>query len=66
VICNLHTGEQERVYNDIAVNVSHGKYAKCTDVITALSKIYPNDQKFKDSFADKEMKTSNAGNKKIV
>ena len=66
VICNLHTGDQERVYNDIAVNVSNGKYSKCTDVIKALLKIYPNDQQFKDAFSDKEMKTSNARNKKIV
>ena len=66
VICNLHTGEQERVYNDIAVNVANGKYTKCSDVIKALLKIYPTDQQFKDSFSDKEMKTSNARNKKIV
>jgi hypothetical protein len=66
VICNLHPGEQERVYNDIAVNVSNEKYSKCTDVIAELEKIYPNDQQFKDSFSDKIMKTSNVRNKKIV
>ena len=66
VICNFHTGEQERVYNDIAVNVSNGEYSRCTDVIRALSKIYPNDQQFKDSFSEKEMKTTYARNKKIV
>ena len=66
VICNLHAGDQERLYNDIAIHVSKGKHLKCTDVIKALSKIYPNDQQFKDSFLNKEMKTTNARNKKIV
>jgi len=66
VICNLHPGEQERVYNDIAICVSNGEYSKYSEVIKALLKIYPEDNIFKDSFSDKEMKTSNARNKKIV
>jgi hypothetical protein len=66
VICNLHTGEQERVYNDIAVSVTDGKYSKNAEVIKALLEIYPDDQIFKDSFSEKEMKTSYARNKKIV
>jgi hypothetical protein len=66
VICNLHTGDQERVYNDIAVSVSDGKYSKSAEVTKALSKIYPDDQQFKDLFSEKEMKTSNARNKRIV
>ena len=66
VICNLHTGDQERLYNDIAINVSNGNYSKCNDVIKALSKIYPNDQQFKDAFSDKQMKTTFSRNKRIV
>ena len=43
VICNMQTNEQERVYNDIAVRVSHGDLKSGEDVTRALEPIYPAD-----------------------
>ena len=66
VICNLQTNEQESLYNDIACKVSAGEYAKLSDVILALQKVYPNDEQFKPMFASKELRTTNNRNKKIM
>ena len=66
VICNLQTHEQERLYNDIARKVSDGDYSKPTQVIDALREVYPDDGRFKTAFADKELRTTNSRNKKVV
>ena len=66
VICNLQTHEQERLYNDIAWKVSGKVYEKPLDVITALQEVYPDDNQFKTAFADKELRTTNSRNKKVV
>lgn len=67
VICNLQTHEQERLYNSIARNVTENVYTEYRDVISALlDKIYPSDDQFKTAFNDKELRTTNTRNKKIV
>jgi uncharacterized protein with ParB-like and HNH nuclease domain len=66
VICNLQTHEQERLYNDIAWKVSGKVYEKPFDVIAALQEVYPDDNQFKAAFADKELRTTNSRNKKVV
>ena len=66
VICNLQTHEQERLYNDIAWKVSAGDYAHASDVITALRDVYPDDGRFKAAFSEKELRTTNSRNKKVV
>lgn len=65
VICNLQTHEQERLYNDIAWKVSTGVYAP-SDVISALHEVYPDDNPFKSAFTEKELRTTNSRNKKVV
>jgi hypothetical protein len=65
VICNLQTQEQEQLYNDIAVKVFDSTYSPA-QVIAALRSVYPEDQTFKAAFAEKELRTANSRNKKIV
>ncbi len=66
VICNLQTHEQERLYNDIAWKVSSGVYTRPSDVISALREVYPDDNQFKAAFGEKELRTTNSRNKKVV
>jgi len=66
VICGLPTHEQERLYNDIAWKLSAGTYLSVADVISALRELYPEDGQFKAAFAEKELRTTNSRNKKVV
>ncbi|MGD9973941.1 MAG: DUF262 domain-containing protein [Desulfatirhabdiaceae bacterium] len=66
VICNLQTHEQERLYNDIAWKVSAGVYTRPSDVISALREVYPDDNQFRAAFGEKELRTTNSRNKKVV
>ncbi len=66
VICSLLTSDQEKIYNDIARNISTGDYKKHSQVEAALRQIYPEDAQFKGAFSEKELKTTNSRNKKVV
>jgi len=66
VICNLQTHEQERLYNDIARKVTDSTYARPMEVISSLRGVYPDDDQFKAAFSDKELRTTNSRNKKVV
>ncbi|MGB3292700.1 MAG: DUF262 domain-containing HNH endonuclease family protein [Phormidesmis sp.] len=66
VICSLLTSDQEKIYNDIARNISDGDYTDHWQVEEALRRIYPDDGQFKGAFAEKELKTTNSRNKRIV
>ena len=66
VICSLLTSDQEKIYNDIARNISDGTYMNHSQVEAALRRIYPDDGQFKGAFAEKELKTTNSRNKKVV
>lgn len=66
VICNLQTYEQERLYNEIAVKVSHGHYKTAEEVLAALGVVYPDDNQFKGAFTEKELRTTDTRHKKIV
>jgi hypothetical protein len=66
VICGLHTGNQESLYNDIAVKVSGGMYAQPQQVIEAMKPVYPANEQFKLAFSEKELKTTSGRNKKVV
>ncbi|HIK46563.1 MAG TPA: DUF262 domain-containing protein [Leptolyngbyaceae cyanobacterium M65_K2018_010] len=66
VICNLPTHEQETLYNEVARKVSDGIYTSYPQVREALQRVYPDDQSFKGAFAEKELRTTNSRNKKIV
>jgi hypothetical protein len=66
VICNLPTHEQETLYNDIAWKVSDGTHRSYPAVQAALRRVYPDDRQFKGAFAEKELRTTNSRNKKVV
>jgi hypothetical protein len=66
VICNLQTHEQERLYNEIAWRVSGGSLIRPNDVLSALRDVYPDDTQFKAAFSEKEFRTTNSRNKKVV
>lgn len=66
VICNLQTQEQERVYNMVAYKIDDHTLKNLPEILGELQEIYPDDKVFKAAFADKELKTTNSRNKKIV
>ena len=66
VICSLLTSDQEKIYNDIARNISTGDYTNHSQVEEALRYIYPEDEQFKGAFTEKELKTTASRNKKVV
>lgn len=66
VICNLPTHEQETLYNEIARKVSDGSYETYRQVREALRRVYPDERQFKGAFAEKELRTTNSRNKKVV
>lgn len=66
VICNVPSSDQEKLYNEIASKVSSGTFETLTNVMTALRDVYPSDSQFRAAFSEKEMRTTNHRNKKIV
>lgn len=66
VICNLQTHEQERLYNDIAWKVTSEALTDARGVISSLMGVYPDDNQFKAAFTEKELRTTNSRNKKVV
>lgn len=66
VICNLPTPDQEKLYNQIAYQISAESLQDKQSIIQALAPIYPNDDTFKKLFQEKELKTTSSRNRKIV
>lgn len=66
VIGNLAAGEQERIYNRVAVDLSNRKINNLQEALTALKPIYVSDDKFRNDFSDKELRTTQTRNRRIV
>ncbi|MFB1488776.1 MULTISPECIES: DUF262 domain-containing protein [unclassified Thiocapsa] len=66
VICNLQTHDQERVYNGVARRISYGALASLHAILPELRDIYPDDEHFKAAFGEKELRTTNSRNRKVV
>lgn len=66
VIGAQHTGEQERVYNGIALDLHRGEVGELAGVLTALRPIYRSDDAFRADFAQKCIVTTQSRNAKIV
>lgn len=66
VICNLQTHDQERVYNEAARKISDGRFSQLQDIFQSLREIYPDDNHFKTAFGEKELRTTNTRNRKVV
>ncbi len=66
VICNFPPQDQERVYNNVANQISSGAANNWRSIIKLLAEIYPEDRLFKSAFQEKEIKTTATRNKKVV
>jgi hypothetical protein len=66
IICSLPTNEQESLYNEIAWKIFDGVYNTYQDIREALRRVYPDDRQFKGAFSEKELRTTNSRNKKVV
>ncbi len=66
VIGTMQAGEQERAYSNLAVRISRGEASSLADIIEGLRNVYPSDAAFKAAFADKELKTTQSRNNRIV
>jgi hypothetical protein len=66
VICNLQTHEQESLYSEIALKVSDQSFDSARQVLDSLHTVYPEDSVFRPAFAEKELRTGNARNKKVL
>ncbi len=66
VICNLQTHDQERVYNGVARRISEGTLPSLHAILPELRDIYPDDEHFKAAFGEKELRTTNSRNRKVV
>jgi len=66
VIGNLPTHEQERSYTSVAEQISKGKLKSFYDILVAMRSIYPDDEAFSNAFGDKQLKTTQSRNKRIV
>ncbi len=66
VIGNQPTNEQERVYTNVAEQLHNSKLNSIQDVLQSLRSIYPNDNSFYSSFCEKQLKTAQSRNKRIV
>lgn len=66
VIGNLQTSEQERTYHAEADRIAKGEHAALSQILEGLRPIYPNDDVFKASFAEKSISPTQARNKRII
>jgi hypothetical protein len=66
VIGNLPANEQEKVYNKVAVALSENDIKTLNELLTSLATLYVSDDKFRGDFAEKELRTTQTRNKRIV
>jgi hypothetical protein len=66
VIGNKPTNEQERGYHAAAQKLNQEIAASSVKVIESLREIYPSDDEFKGTFADKIIRTTDSRNNRIV
>jgi hypothetical protein len=66
VIGSQPANEQERVYNDVAEKLSRRELTHATAVLAAMSSIYPGDDAFRATFAEKSLRTTQTRNKRVV
>jgi hypothetical protein len=66
VIGAQRTGDQERLYHQIALQLHRNDLNNLADVLKALRPIYRNDQAFKADFREKAIKTTQSRNAKVV
>lgn len=66
IICEYQTNDQERVYNEISLQIFNGEMRKTADLKQALARVYPSDEVFTANFATKSMNIENSHWSRIV
>jgi hypothetical protein len=66
VICGFSTGEQERVYNEVAQRIARDEFSNLHAALTAMQRIYPADSIFVGAFSEKTIRTTQSRNNKVV
>jgi hypothetical protein len=66
VIGGLSPGEQEAVYARVALAIAEGRSSRLADIIKSLKPIYPNDDQFREAFAEKTLTSGQGRNSRIV
>jgi hypothetical protein len=66
VIGNMATNEQERVYNAVAEKIAKQQVVGASDIIRGLRNVYPSDEQFRSSFAEKQIRTTTSRNRQVV
>lgn len=66
VIGGLAANEQERVYNASAEKVAAGKLTTVAEIIRDLRSVYPSDEQFRAAFTEKQFRTTNSRNRRVV
>ncbi|MBL8208390.1 MAG: DUF262 domain-containing protein [Blastocatellia bacterium] len=66
VIGSQPANEQERVYNQVAEKIAKGALGAVAKVLPELNSIYPDDDTFRSTFANKVIRTTQARNRRIV
>lgn len=65
-IGGLSANDQERVYNNVARQIAGQKLTNARLIVHEMRSIYVSDTPFKNAFAEKQLKTSNRRNKRLV
>jgi uncharacterized protein with ParB-like and HNH nuclease domain len=66
VIGNLAPNEQERVYSRVAIEFNQHNNSSVNDILQNLKQLYVSDTNFRNLFAEKVLRTTQARNKKIA
>lgn len=66
VIGAYSTAEQERTYNAVAERIARGELTQLGPTLLAMRGIYVEDNAFRTAFADKNIRTTDARNNRVV
>lgn len=65
-IGQLAPSEQERVYNTVAKGVADGKLKNTAEILRELRSIYLSDEQFRNAFEERQLRTTQNRNKRLV
>lgn len=66
VICGRQSKDQERIYNQIAQEISSSVIENINEALVKLLPIYPDDREFQAAFEEKALRTTSHRNNKVV
>lgn len=66
VICGRQSKDQERIYNQIAQEISSSVIENINEALVKLLPIYPDDREFQAVFEEKALRTTSHRNNKVV